>query len=76
MIFGDTVTPAVRKKAMAEVRAQKRMQLMELERRQPPKESKGARPQGQDFSYEVIHSPEPSFLLQSQEPRQKKGQGR
>ncbi len=77
-IFGDTVTPEIRKKAMAEIRAQAKSRIMELG--QHTKDSLSPQtPQkivSQGVCHEVTHKLEPSGFLEIQNPRPRKNTGR
>ena len=57
-IFGEAVPPELRKKAMAEVKAQAKNQLMEF--RQQPQSSI---PPQDSFSHEIVHNIGPSDFL-------------
>ena len=61
MIFGDTVSPGLRKKAMAEVRAQSKNQLREF-RQQPQASRDSLPPQDDSCSHEIVHNLTPSEL--------------
>lgn len=70
-IFGDTVTPELRKKAMAEIRAQTKSRIMELGQRSQDSVS----PQkivSQGVYHEVIHDLEPSGFLAIQNSSQRR----
>jgi len=58
--LGDTVTPELRKKAMAEVRVQSKKQVMEF--RQQPQASRDSLPPQDGFSHEIVHNLTPSEL--------------